>query len=251
MKTSIRIALIVCLGLIGHGFAQDELLVQANVEVESQHLWRGQLINDDWVIQPGASASYGKLSGGMVASIGLTDYHGRQYEVERADFYAAWTEPLEGIPGVTYSVGLMYYDYVRVDQESSEIFGRLSFDLPFSPSIACYYETDDADGAYLSLGARKSYGNVAEWGLGYPIGLDLTAQLGWGTSDYNAYHWGVHEAQFNDFDLSAAMPFQAYGFAVTPMVGFVGLLGADVKDSHRYSPDSSYVYLGVRVARAF
>ena len=179
----------------------QQFTCDAEIAIKSKHIWRGQRINEDFVFQPGASCTYGKLSGGVKASIGLTDAHGRKYEVERADFFAAWTEPLEFLPKTTYSLGFNHYSFPRDDRAATEIFGRLDFDMNLSPSLACYFESHSADGFYLSASIARTVQSEVDMPWGHPLLLDLGAKLGWGSGNYNSKYWGVTEAQVNDLVL--------------------------------------------------
>lgn len=240
------------LALASMGWAMDEQLsCEAKVAVKSKHLWRGQLINEDWVFQPGLSAAYGKLRGGVTASIGLTDAHGRQYEVQRADFFAAFTESLEGLDWIDYSLGIMHYDYLRKRRETTEVYGQLDFDMALSPSLACYFESNNADGAYLSVSVARTVESEVNMVWGRPLQLDLGAKLGWGSANYNSKYWGVSKGQVNDFVLSAAMPLTLWGYAVVPEVAYVGLVGQEIKESTRYSDDNTYVYIGLGISKSF
>lgn len=253
MKTRAWMVLAVnLLVFMGSTMAADgKLACEAQVAVKSKHIWRGQRINKDFVFQPGATVAYGKLSGGVEASIGLTDAHGRKYEVERADFFVAWSEPLDFYPKVNYSVGLMHYNYPRGDDETTEVFGRLDFDMNLSPSVACYFESDDADGAYICASIARTVQSEVDMPWGKPLVLDLGAKLGWGSSNYNLKYWGVAEGQVNDLVLSATMPLSWRGYSIKPELAYAGAVGKKIKDSARYGTDNTYVYLGVGISKAF
>ena len=254
MKTGTWLVLVggLWLTLVSTGWALDEQFnCEATVAVKSKHLWRGQLINEDWIFQPGISAAYGRLSGGLTANIGLTDAHGRKYEVQRADFFAAFTESLEGIEWINYSLGIMQYDYVRERRETTEVYGQLDFDMALSPSLACYFESHNADGAYLSVSIARTVQSEVDMIWGSPLKLDLGAKLGWGSSNYNSKYWGVAEGQLNDFVLSAAMPLTLWGYDVVPEIAYVGIVGQKIKDSTRYSDDNTSVFFGVGISKSF
>ena len=162
-----------------------------------------------------------------------------------------WTEPIYGLEGVSYSVGFIYYDFPRPQTETTEIYGGLSFDTTLSPSVTCYYDTDNADGAYVSIGVEHAFENIVDIGTGHPLTLDLAASLGWGSTNYNAIYWGVRKNELNDFQLSAALPIPLKGYQIIPTATFAGLLGSGIKASNRYSNDNTYICLGIGVSKTF
>lgn len=231
--------------------AQDKLSMKATADLKSEHLWRGQLVNEHAVFQPGFSMAFGKLSGGIWGSVGLTDSRGRKYEVERMDYYMDWTEPIYGLEGVSYSAGFIYYDFPRSRTETSEIYGGLSFNAPLSPSVTCYYDTDRAEGAYVALRGKHSFENIVDIGLERPLTLNLTASLGWASRNYNYSYWGVYKNELNDLQVSANLPIPLHGFQLIPSLTVAELLGSDIKASHRYSHNNTYLCAGIGISKTF
>ena len=69
--------------------------------------------------------------------------------------------------------------------ETTELYWGLNFDLPLSPSITVYHDIDTIKGSYVSFGISHSIEKIAELGSDSPVGMEVAAGLGWGSSGYN------------------------------------------------------------------
>lgn len=229
------------LGMTTVGWAEGGVSVEATADFFSKYVWRGQNVTDDWVLQPGVSASYGGLTGGVWGNLDLTDENGEEGKFIEYDWYADYSGQITEMLG--YSVGVIYY-YFPGAGETTELYGGLNLDVVASPSITAYYDIDAVDGTYVALGLGHSFEDLE----GVPFGIDLGANLGWGDSSYNQAYWGVDKAELNDLTLSAGFPIAVGPVTITPSVAYVALLGSDISD---VADDDSLVYAGVGLAYGF
>lgn len=231
---------IAVLGMTGVGWAEGDVSVEVTTDFFSKYVWRGQNVTDDWVFQPGVSATYGGLTGGFWGNLDLTDENDESGEFIEYDYYADYSGQITETIG--YSVGGIYY-YFPGGEATTELYAGLSLDVIASPSLTVYYDIDEVEGAYVAFGVGHSFE-----GPDLPCGIDLAANLGWGDSSYNEAYWGTDGGELNDLTLSAAFPFEVGPVTVTPSVHYVALLGSDISD---VADDDSLFYAGVGLAYGF
>ncbi len=232
------------LGMTGASWAEGDVSFEVTTDFFSKYVWRGQNVTDDWVFQPGVSATYKGLTGGFWGSLDLTDENDESGEFIEYDWYADYSGQINKTVG--YSVGGIYY-YFPGGGATTEVYAGLSFDVVASPSVTVYYDIDEVEGAYVALGFGHS---IEDENL--PFGIDLSANLGWGDSNYNDAYWSTDTvtvgSELNDLTLTAAFPFEVGPVSVTPSVTYVALLGSDIGD---IADDDSLVYAGVGLAYGF
>jgi uncharacterized protein (TIGR02001 family) len=244
-----KAALCVAVALFGIttvGWAEDGVSFEVTADFFSKYVWRGQNVTDDWVFQPGVSATYGGLTGGFWGNLDLTDENDESGEFIEYDWYVDYSGQVNETVG--YSIGAIYYDFPG-GEATTELYWGFSFDVAASPSVTVYHDVDVIDGTYVALGFGHSFEDIED----LPFGIDLSANLGWGDSKYNDGYWSTTTmpsigSELNDLTLTAAFPFEVGCVSVTPSVTYVALLGSDVSD---VADDDSLVYAGVGLAYGF
>ena len=235
----------VVLGITASGWAEEGVSVEVTADFFSKYVWRGQNVTDDWVFQPGASATYSGLTAGFWGSLDLTDENDESGEFIEYDYYLDYSGQITEMIG--YSVGGIYY-YFPGSEATTEVYAGVSFDVIASPSLTVYYDVDEVEGAYVALGVGHTFEDLGD----LPFDIDLSANLGWGDSSYNDAYWSTDDvevdSELNDLTLSAAFPLEVGPVTVTPSVHYVALLGSDVSD---VADDDSLFYAGVGLAYGF
>ena len=229
--------------------AEDKVEFGVTADFFSKYVWRGQNLVDDWVMQPGISATYGGLTGSIWANMDMTGAAVDSGEFNEVDYTLDYSAAFPGVDWLGFSVGVIYYDFPNTTAEgTTEIYGGLSIDTVASPSVTVYRDVDEAEGTYVSLG----FGHSIEKTDAMPFGIDLGASIGWGDKDYNTFYWGgLDKSELNDLHLSLGLPFEVGSLSVTPSVHYVRLLGSGVRDSDAYSTDDDIIYGGVGLALSF
>ncbi len=242
-KAAICVAVVV-LGLGTTGLA-EEVSVEVTADFFSKYVWRGINVTDDWSFQPGVSATYGGFTAGVWGALDMTDENGESGEFIEYDYYVDYSGQITDIIG--FSVGGIYYYFPSVDPSATtEVYVGLNFDVVANPSVTVYYDVDEVEGAYVSLGVGHTFEDIEN----VPFDVDLGASLGWGDSNYNEAYWGDGiGAELNDLVLSAAFPFEVGPVAVTPSMHYVAILGSDTSDAA--GDDDSLFYAGVGFAYGF
>ncbi len=207
--------------------AQDEPQLSASFDmpVLTSYVWRGQVLNDEGVLQPSLTLDKGGLSLNVWTNYDLTDSNETEREFSEVDLTASYTATLET---VEVTGGIVEYMFPNSDVSStSELFASVSIpDLVVVPALSLYYDFGEAQGFYGSAGL--SY----EQELQESLTFGTVGSLGYGTSNYNSFYFGESEGAFNDVNVSAYL---AVGLtdklALTPAIQYVYLVDSDVRDN--------------------
>ena len=241
--------------------AEEKVTVGVSADFYEKYVWRGQHLVDDWVFQPGLSVGYGGLTASFWGNMDLTNENTANGEFSEIDLTLDYSATLPGIDILGFSVGFINYDFPvnGSADDTTEIYAGLSLDVPASPSVTFYYDVDEIiDGLYISFGVGHSFEEVFQLGPDTPVGVDLSASLGWGNGVYNKGYWGVKPngnnigENLNDLVLTLAFPFQWAGFDVTASLNYVTLMSDDIRRSDAYGMgrDDSF-YAGIGFAKEF
>jgi len=228
--------------------AEDYVSIGAAADIFSKYVWRGQNLVDDWVLQPGAYISHKGITASFWGNLDLTNENGYHGEFSEIDLTLDYTAQVPGIDFLNYSLGFINYDFPingGVD-DTWEIYWGLGLDVPANPSITVYHDVDEVEGTYVSFGIGHNIENITDSGLA----VDLSASIGWGSSGYNNSYWNLDKSELNDLVLSAAFPFEAAGFAITPSVNYITLVGDDIRSPNTYGQNDMWV-VGVGFSKEF
>lgn len=205
--TILALLALVLAAMVGSVWAQEETEEGSPVSAEitadyfSKYVWRGDVITDGSVIQPGVSATLSAgpvdLTAGVWGNIEL-DY---QEDFTEVDYYFDATF---GITDELYvSAGYIGYHFPQASNDGTwtqETYGVVGADIPVTDEVAVgigvggYWDTDDGDGTYWNAFAGTSF-QVYDSG-DFTVSLDPGASIG-----YNDQQWG-HGAGWADLLLS-------------------------------------------------
>jgi hypothetical protein len=247
----------------GAANAMEDVSVDVSLDYVGKYIWRGLAYTDDPAFQPAVSIGMDKLTFGVWGSMDLTNWNATaykdRYEFRELDYTVDYTDVLPGVDGVTYSAGAILYHYPTTNgptNATSEIYAGLGFDTILNPTATLYYDLDDADGFYASLGISHSL-DLSEWGLSDDMikTLDLGASLGYADRNYNQNYWGNAVDALNDLVISATVPVELCEAATLKVsCNYVSLLdnSLNVNDAGtKKGQKSDYVYAGIGVAMSF
>ena len=136
----------------GEGIISDTgIEVSGSLDSYSQYVWRGFLLDDDAVIQPGIGLSFKGLSFSLWSSFDAADDD--SLASDEVDYIIDYTHNI-GI--FSLSIGNTFYFFPAYDSKSMEMYLSLGMDVISNPSITLYLdygnETEGgADGVYVSL----------------------------------------------------------------------------------------------------
>jgi uncharacterized protein (TIGR02001 family) len=218
-----------------------------SLDYASKYIWRGQVLSDESVFQPGVSVSMDKFTAGVWANMDLTNDADEDFSFTEVDLSLDYTDTL--VEGLDYSVGVVQYDFVGLAHSTTEFYAGLALpELPCAPSVTAYFDTNEAPGAiYINAAAGKSI-DIADG-----LTLDLGASLGYANSMYNNAYWGVDNDGLQDLVLSASVPLEMGVWTMTPGITYVKLMTDDIRNANGVfaSDDPDYVYAGVSLSTSF
>ena len=139
---------------------------EATLDLYSAYIWRGCVVNDRPVWQPGgtvsyATADYGTLSAGVWGNFDMTDRCGHTQfgGISEVDYTAAYE--IEVGP-VSLSAGHIWYVFPSVsgsayDSSTREVFASAQYNTDLvNPFVEAYYDYEFAEGVYALAGVNKT-----------------------------------------------------------------------------------------------
>ncbi len=233
-------------------------------DVLSAYVWRGQVYNDELVVQPSLTAEtdFG-LSFNVWGNFNTTDRFSPETEQEfsEVDLNVAYSRK---VSFVTLGIGCgeyLFMHQVGFDEAQSNavpvagtrdvyISAALE-DVILAPTLAVYYDFDEVDGFYASLGISHHFGLTTE------LGLDLSASIGAADAEYNNAYFGINEDALNDGNVKAAISYAlTESFNLSAYVQYTKLLDSDIEDAadaedSGYFNDGDIVSGGASIAYSF
>lgn len=215
----------------GLGFAQDVVMtedqasdvsVSAEIGLYSAYVWRGQVLNDNMVVQPSVTLAKGPFSLNIWGNWNASENAAN--DTGEIDYTAAYT--LVDTDDVTMDVGMIFYTFPGSGNGASyteEVFASATFNnILFTPVATVYYDVDQADGFYGNLAISQ----------GVEISDALTAEIGgsvgYGSKNYNEYYFGnnTHNGAVNDYNVYVSAE-----YALTEKLALGALLQYSALDS--------------------
>ncbi len=159
MKMKKTYLLMMMAGFLGLGFGAveaqaEDLSISGDIGIASQYVWRGAVQKGSPSVQGDVGASYGGLSGSVWFSNSYPSpepqFAGK--DVVEFDMTLDYSGSI-GDSGLGYSVGGIYYTYLY-DAHSNfvEVYGGISYDALFSPSLTVYYTAKGNDSGFYKTG---------------------------------------------------------------------------------------------------
>ncbi len=245
--TLMTLVLVLVLGWAPARAAEAKWEVEAELAFNSKYVWRGMNLVDDWVIQPSLTISRGGFSANFWANYEPTDETGHQHKMTEVDLTAQYTFE---IGDFSIPLGLIHYLFPNTTAPATtEVFAGVSYDWLVTPSLTIYHDLDQAHGQYLSLGLDYAY--QIPLGLKQAtLGLEMGAGVGYASSDYNRFYYGVDEAAWSDWYASLALPLGLLGdkLTLTPRVTYTALIDDELKAT---TTKDSNTFFGLSVSYAF
>ncbi len=167
--------------LLGDYLKEKDISIEisATVDYYDKYVWRGFLLDNDSVLQPGVAISSCGFEGGFWGSWDVESHDG--LASDEVDGYIGYSFDLgflsEELSFVGISVGNTWYSFPEADLYSKEAYLGLSFDTFLSPYVTWYadYEKEDqggANGNYIIMGIGHSFSLMEEAGVTLDLGLE-------------------------------------------------------------------------------
>jgi hypothetical protein len=234
-----------------HGFPVD-MDFDGEVKATSEYLWRGEIINDDWCIQPRLTAEAQGFSLDVLGNWDLTSVTNAS-ESTRMDVTLAYKHMWDNV--VIGRGGVIAYIYKESlvapwHKDTYEAFLGSDFLVFLLPTFRVYYDFGEIGGVYATAGLRHSFNlipsedNKERKLRNWSWDLDLKADVGMANKNYNekvfdhgsltANGASVYEAKNSlvDFTGEASLPVTINkNIMVIPCVKYMTLIDSGIKDS--------------------
>ena len=234
---------------------------EVDIAVNSEYVWRGQVLNDEAVIQPSITVStdYG-LSFNTWGSFNTSDALGEKTDKEftEMDLEVSYALPVEA---VNMEIGVGEYTFPHSEEMTEEggfafsegtreVFFSIGVDKVVSPSVKVSYDFDEAEGFYAVAGLDHNIGLIED-----TLDLDLGLFAGFASSDYNAYYYGVDDDALNDGGVSLTLNYAvSEAFSLSANLQYVKLLDSDIEDAateYYLNEDDGETFGGVTACYTF
>ena len=235
----------------------------ATVDLYSAYVWRGMILSEKAVLQPGAVVSYnagdlGKLSAGAWANMDLDSPRSSgaasKSTLSEVDYFASWSKD---VGSFSVEGGYTYYDFSDLpDFNVDELYAKLAYNNDFvTPYMKHYWAFTETESMYYTFGLTRSFKVMEKLTAGFD------AVLGIGSPEYVRYYFGGPDAATDGALTDAtAKIFASYALTDNLSLGATlavsGLLDGSVVDAaddyYPYQNDQSmFVWGGINLAAGF
>jgi hypothetical protein len=234
--------------------ADDKVEFGFTGDFYSKYIWRGQVLDNKWVLQPSISASANGFTGSIWGNMNLTDESkivpDNAGEFSEFDFTFDYTAAVPGNENLNFSLGTIYYRFPnQIYHPTTEVYAGLDLsDGFFSPSIKLYHDIDEIDGSYVQLGIGHTFEKIHVINEKCYCGLQLGSSIGWGSAGYNHGYFSVDGSGFNDLTVNLGFPFCIDSWTISPSINFSTMLDSDIR---RATDKSDNIWIGVGLQKSF
>ncbi len=231
------------------------LSFDATLDLYSAYVWRGCVINDEPVWQPGATVSYatgdyGTLSANVWANLNMTDRtkHTHFGGLEEIDYTLSYEVD---VGPVSLSAGHIWYTFPSISSadyagSTREVYATAAYNNDIvTPFVKAYYDYEYAEGFYGNAGLTKSIDVTDQFSVGAEV------SVGAADGDYMSAYFGTDDDGLVDFN---AALFCSYALtdnlSVGARVAWMSLIDSDARDNEVYW-DEDLLWGGINLAASF
>lgn len=213
--------------------AEKGFCLGTDVGFFSTYVSRGLTITDGPVFQPDVWASYRGLTLSVWGSIDLTDKNKLGGEISELDYTLDYSN---NIGKVAYSAGVIYYTFPNTSaDDTSEVYAGLGYDVLLKPKLVVYYDFWQADGFYGVMSISHSFG-LPELIKGIKSSIDLSAQVGLGSKNFNEFNLKVSHTTFTDYVLLASIPVSlTENLSIKPTMSYSSVLDKTIRTKNQHN----------------
>lgn len=146
------------------GLAAEELNVTYGIDTYSHYVWRGITLTNDPVVQPSVKLSYGSgFSLEVWGNIDVGEENDNEFDLNEIDLTAEYAWELGGWD---LAVGFIEYTFPNaIFPGTREVYGSVAWSGLVTPSLALYYDLDEIEDLYASLGVEHTRELGERWDL--------------------------------------------------------------------------------------
>ncbi len=197
--------------MVGQAPANDDSRpeVTAEAALVSSYVWRGQVYNNDFVVQPQLTIAHYGFSLNIWGNYDLgNNVNGVSGDFSEIDTSLAYSLPID-ISEVAFDVGIINYDFPAngdtgisgvgfSSKSTTELFLSatvLSWSDVVIPSVTMFGDIDEANGTYFLFDVVAPF-EVSEY-----LAVEGGISAGYGNTSYNDYYFGgSQDAGWNDYN---------------------------------------------------
>ncbi|HEY5653920.1 MAG TPA: TorF family putative porin [Pontiella sp.] len=244
--------------IVNQGSSQGaDVEVTAEAALVSSYVWRGQVLNNDAVLQPQLTVEKNGVSFNIWGNYDLGENGaGISSDYSEIDMTLAYTLPID-VNDMAFDVGIIRYDFPNVVVGGEEIPATtelfvsatiLSFSDYFIPSATLFGDIDEVNGTYVLFDV------VAPLEISDVFAVEAGVSAGYGNTSYNDYYFaGDKESGFNDYNLYVNASYEvAENISVSLNMTYTILDGGEIEDAADVLyEDKEKFWGGVNVAYDF
>ena len=222
--------------------------VDTDIGVYSKYIWRGQVLDDQPVVQGGVTVSstngfYANVWGNYSLNDGYTGVYGLN-EVDYTVGYGGSVDALD------YDFGYIYYSFPNTTLPStSEIYAGVALNnLPVTPSVYAYYDIDEANGFYVI--GDLNYGKD----LSEALSMEAGVSVAWASANFNQFYYGKTGSSLSDTQLYTGLSYalsETLSLSASLSYSFYPDSSAGAASDATFDGSSDNVYGGVSLAYSF
>ncbi len=197
----------------------------AEATLANAYVWRGQVLNDETVLQPSFTVGKGAFTINTWGNMNLTDSVTEDApDFSELDLTFGYSKT---VGAVALGAGLVEYTFPNTTYAGTrEVYGTIAAPtLLIVPTLSVYYDFDEADGVYANLALSYSH-SIADKAT-----LSLFTSLGAASAEYNEFYFGVDDSALNDLNVGASLSIPVTkSLTIVPAVQYTTLADGDIKD---------------------
>lgn len=231
------------------------LSFEATLDIYSAYVWRGVVVNDRPVWQPGGTVSYatgeyGTFSAGVWANFDITDRNGFRSGggLNEIDYTLSYAIDVEDF---SLEAGHIWYTFPKVNGKdylgsTREVYGSVAYNNDIvTPSLAVYYDYAAVEGFYGVAALNK------EFALSDQLTLGVDLSLGAGDDDYMNAYFGEDSFGLADFTAGVYASFALTdNLAVGARLAWTSLVDSGARDNELYWKED-ILWGGINLSAAF
>ena len=218
--------------------AAEEIKVGAYADINllSAYVWRGQVLNNEAVLQPSATITKGGFAINLWGNYNYTDRAtGKSREYSEIDLTVSYSRAFGPVTLGAGCIEYLFPNQTLVDANgvgtgypgTREVYLSASLPgLPVVPSLTVYYDYGEADSLYASgsLAYTAKFNDA--------LCMNLNASLGYGAEGYNSFYFGINEAALNDGNIGVSMTWTVCpNLSLTPAYQYTMLVDQDIESA--------------------
>ncbi|WP_136077319.1 hypothetical protein [Pontiella desulfatans] len=249
--------------MVNQGGGNDIADAEASVELAlvSAQVWRGQVQNEDFVLQPQFTVAQYGVSFNVWANYSFSkNYLDVENDLSEVDLSLAYTLPLD-LNDVSFTIGAINYQFPANgpttlnglgtnSKSTTELFAAaywLTFKEFVIPSATYYGDIGEIDGSYILFDI------VAPYEVSDVLKVEVGFATGWGDARYNSGYWGTSDKGFNDYNFYGNASYEIMeNLTASVNLTYTGLYGGQIEDAggQRYEAKEKF-WGGVNIAYDF